>query len=436
MPDFTTVNGIKTISAPPFAQVTRLSNGLTVVSAEMPHMTSVSLGIWVGVGSRYESAQLNGASHFIEHMLFKGTKRRSALKISQDIEGIGGYLNAFTSEEFTCFHAKARHDRLPNMMDVLADMFLHSRLTLQDLRKEREVIKEEVAHDRDEPQHHVFEQLNAAQWPGQPLGQSVTGTPQSLNRLKQPQLLAHLATHYVNSNTVVCAAGNCRHEQVVALARQHFRGIKSGARSQFIPARHHARGPVIRWNKRRTEQTHLALAVRTIPRQDPRWHTFRLLNVILGENSSSRLFRVIREDRGLAYSIQSSLGWFHDTGDWVVSAGLDTRRVPQVLRLFAKEIEKLARQTVPRAELQRARDYVIGQIDLGLENTESVMMNLGEEILGFGRVIPPQEIREALFRVTPAQIQTVVREFFQPRNYTLAIIGPKPKADSLASCLV
>ena len=346
-------------------RVTQLKNGLTVATAEMPHMTSVSVGLWVGVGSRYEPAPLNGVCHFIEHLLFKGTRKRSAKEISQAVEGIGGYLNAFTSEETTCFHARACHDRFDDLLDVLLDMLLDSKFAPADIAKEREVIKEEIAMYLDEPQHQVQELLNATLWPGQPLGRPITGTEQTLDAMTRSDLLGYLRDNYVAGNTLIVAAGRLKHRRVVrAVARYASRfPITARAEASLPPARDQQR-PRIRLFTKKTEQTQIALGIRTCSRQDERRYALRLLNTILGENMSSRLFQVVREDRGLAYSIYSTPSFFSDTGDLVISAGLDTDNVTKVLQLILRELRRMREAAPSAAELRRARDYVIGQIDL------------------------------------------------------------------------
>src|SRR5436190_14903862 len=320
--------------------VTRLTNGLTVATAEMPHMASVSLGLWIGVGSRYEPQELNGVCHFIEHLLFKGTKRRSAKEISQAVEGIGGYLNAFTSEETTCFHARASHDRFDELLNVLMDMFLNSKFDSIEIEKEREVIREEIAMYLDQPQHHVQELLNATLWPDQPLGRPITGTEKTLDKLKRPSMVEYLRKKYVAGGTIIVAAGKLKHRQVVQAAARYSRRVNVGPRPQFSPARNHQRGAQIRLFTKKTEQTQLALGIRTCSRRDGRRYALRLLNTILGENMSSRLFQVVREDRGLAYSIYSTPSFFDDTGDLVISAGLDTDNLPKTLRLIMGELRR------------------------------------------------------------------------------------------------
>ena len=410
--------------------VTRLTNGLTAVTATMPHMASVSVGIWCGVGSRCEPARLNGICHFIEHLLFKGTKKRSAREISQAVEGLGGYLNAFTSEEFTCFHARAGADCFEELLDVLMDMFLNSECTPSDIAKERDVIKEEVAMYLDQPHHHVQELLNATLWPDQPLGRPITGTNRSLDRIKRQQLVGYLQGQYVTGSTVIVAAGRIEHRQWVKAIRRYADRFRRGPRASFEPVSVQQTAPRISLCTKKTEQAQIALGIHTCSRHDERRHAVRLLSTILGENMSSRLFQIIREDLGLAYSIYSAPSFFHDTGDLVISAGLDTAQVSKTLKLIVRELRRLTESAPAASELRRARDYVIGQMDLGLESTENQMNWVGEQYLGYGTIIRADEIRKRLGKVSPADIRAVARTFFRPERFNLAVVSPlKSDAD-------
>ncbi len=415
--------------------LSRLGNGLSVATAEMPQMAGVSVGLWVGVGSRYEPAELNGACHFIEHLLFKGTRKRSAREISEAVEGIGGYLNAFTSEEITCFHARASHDRFEDLLDVLLDMWLNSRFAPAELNKERDVIKEEIALCLDEPQHYVQELLNATLWPGQPLGRPITGTDQTLDGLRRPHLLGFLRQHYVSGSVLVVAAGNIRHRHLLRAMARYARHMRTGQHPEYAPARNEQREPRVRLRTKDTEQTQIALGIRTCSRHDERRYPLRLLNTILGENMSSRLFQVIREDRGLAYSIYSTPSFFHDAGDLVISAGLDTDNLPRTLRLIRRELRRLAESRPAAAELRRARDYVLGQLELGQESTDNQMNWVGEQLLGFGKIFTPAEIKRRLKAVTPAQITAVARDFFRPERLNLALVSPLKTDRGLAKLL-
>jgi predicted Zn-dependent peptidase len=412
-------------------QLTQLGNGLTVATASMPQMASVCVGLWVGVGSRHEPSVLNGAAHFIEHLLFKGTRRRTAQDISQDIEGLGGYLNAFTSEETSCFFARACHDRLPELLDVLLDMFLNSKFDPLEIRKEREVIKEEVAMYRDQPQNYVHELLNAAQWPDQPLGRSITGTEESLDRLTRACLRQHQQRNYLAANTVVVAAGHVSHRSLVNSIRSSANAFGQGPKPTFDPAFNTRAKPWLHLHTRDTEQTQIAWGIRTCSRHDERRYALRLLNALLGENMSSRLFQVLREDLGLAYSINTTVSYFEDAGDLSISAGLDDEHLPKALAIIRKELRRFREITPAKSDLNRAKDYVIGQSELSLEGTENHMMWLGEQLLGYGRIIPPSDTRKRLQAVTPAQIRAVARDFLQPERMTLAMISPLKSARHL-----
>lgn len=416
-------------------QLTELPDGLRVATAPMPHMASVSLGIWVGVGGRYESARLNGIAHFIEHMLFKGTKRRSARQISEAVEGIGGYLNAFTSEEHTCFYARAHHSRVGQLFDVLTDMFLHSRFDPAEIDKEREVIKEEYTMYRDQPVQHVQELLNEATWPNQALGRPLTGTPRTIDSFQREDFLKHLATHYVSGSTLVAAAGHIEHADLVKLVTKERAAFRTGVRPAFEPAVPGKAAPVVRLHTRKTEQTQLALGIRTCSRHDQRRFPLRLLNALLGESMSSRLFQTVREDRGLVYSIYSATSFWQDVGDIVISAGLDADKLNETLRLIVGELHTLRERPPGRAEFNRARDYVIGQIDLALESTENRMMALGEQVLGYGKAMAPEASKRRLAAVTPTEVRAAARDFFRPDRSTLALVSPRKRLPGVLGIL-
>jgi predicted Zn-dependent peptidase len=416
-------------------QVTRIENGLTVATAEMPHMASVSLGIWVGVGGRCEAEKESGISHFIEHLLFKGTRRRTAREISQAVEGIGGYLNAFTSEEHTCFYSRARYDRFDELLDVLADMFLNSAFEPAEIAKEREVIKEELAMYMDQPQQYVQELMNATLWPGQPLGRSITGTEKTLDAISRRQILDFQRSRYTANGTLIAAAGRLTHRQVVRAARRYAAKFHAGARPGFAPAASAQAKPVVALCTKKTEQTQIAFGVRACSRHDERRHALRLLNAVLGENMSSRLFQTVREDRGLAYSIYSGNSFFDDTGDLVISAGLDLANLEKTLKIILRELKRLREEPVPAAELGRARDYLVGQLDLSLESAENQMMWAGEQWLGYGRIYAPERVKQRLSRVSAAEVRAAAREYLRPDQFNLALVSPLKSARGLEKLL-
>ncbi len=447
-------------------QLTRLPNGLTIATAAMPHMASVCLGVWVGVGSRYETARQSGASHFIEHLLFKGTRQRSAREISEAVEGLGGYLNAYTSEDHTCFYAKARADRFPLLLDVLMDMFLGSRFAPVDIHKERDVIKEERASYRDQPQQLVQELLNETLWPDHPLGRAIEGTPESLDGLNRARLLDFFRTNYVASSTSIVATGNITHEAVVKAVTRLTKRFPAGPRPVCEPMNNLAivpaalpskrkptnagkmpgaaggtpaplplSAPRVRLHTRATEQTQLALGIRAVSRHDERRFALRVLNALLGECMSSRLFQSLREDRGIAYDVHSSVSFLADCGDLSIYAGVEEDKLEKVLRLIAKELRQLATKGPSAPEVRRARDYVIGQFDLALEGTEPHMTWLGEQIIGHGQLKPPARTRDQLAAVTPAQIRAVAKDLFRPERINLALVSPLKQVKGLASLL-
>lgn len=420
-------------------QLTRLPNGLTLATAAMPHMASVSLGVWVGVGSRFETAAQSGASHFIEHLLFKGTAQRTARQISEEVEGLGGYLNAYTSEDHTCFHARARADRFPQLLDVLMDMFLASRFAPVEIAKERAVIKEERASYRDQPQHLVQDLLNQSLWPGHPLGRPIEGTPRSLDGLDRARLRAFFRANYVAANTLIVASGKLTHAELVRAVAPFAQHFPTGPRPTCEPvgevkptATPQAR---IRLHTKATEQTQIALGIRAVSRHDERRFPLRLLNAMLGECMSSRLFQSLREDRGIAYDVHSSVSAFADCGDLSIYAGVDDDKLEQVLRLITTELRRLTAKAPAAAEVRRARDYVIGQFDLALEGTEPHMAWLGEQLIGHAKLIPAAHTRERLAAVTPTEIRAAARDIFRSENLRLALVSPLKTAAHLSPLL-
>ena len=411
--------------------ITRLPNGLRLATAELPHMASVSLGIWSAVGSRYERSGETGISHFIEHMLFKGTRRRSAAQISQEIEGLGGYINACTSEESTCYHARAHASHAATLMDVLADMYLNPVFDRQEITRERRVIKEEIAMTLDQPSQHVLELSDESLWPDQPLGRSIAGDERTLNRTRRRELAGFHARHYVSGSTVVVAAGDIRHRDLLDLSKRWAGRVATGKRSSWFPAVNGQTRPEIKLFTRNMEQTQFALGIRTCSRHDPRRFSLRLANVILGENMSSRLFQSIREEHGLAYSIYSTPNFYHDTGSLTIAAGLDTTHTQKALKLTLDELRRLRDKPPGARELRRARDYLIGQLELSLESTESQMNWVGEQLLGFDQIIPPDEIKARLNEIRPGDIPRVVSDFFRPERLCLSLVSPLKSSRSL-----
>jgi predicted Zn-dependent peptidase len=405
-------------------EISRLKNGVVVATAEMPHMASTSLGVWVSVGGRYEPAPANGMCHFIEHMLFKGTQKRTAREISAAVEGIGGYLNAFTGEESTCFYARASHEQFARVFDVIMDMFLNSRFTTEDIEKERNVIKEEIAMYLDQPHQHVQELLNETMWPTHPLGRPLTGTAVTLDGFTRKRLIEYQQVNYNARTTLITAAGNVRHRDVVRAATGYARKFPEGKRPTFLPADTPQDRPRIKLFSKATAQMQIAMGFRLCSRHDDRRFALRVLNAILGDNMSSRLFQSLREDHGLAYSVHSSVHFLEDTGVLTISAGLDTENLAKALDLIRRELRRCTGTLPTIKELRQARDYLIGQLDLTLENTENHMMWLGDHLLGYGKVHSRDDIAKRVGTVTAAQVRAVAREFLKPERLSVAMVSP------------
>jgi len=387
-------------------------------------MQTVSVGIWAGAGGRHEAAGEEGVAHFLEHILFKGTPTRSARQISEAVEGVGGDLNAMTSEEFTCYYARACHGHWPRLLDVLSDMFKNAHLPPEEIERERGVILEEIRMGLDQPSQHVSEMLSACLWPEHPLGRPLLGTPESVASIDKKLLAGFRGRHYLPSDTVICASGKIEHETFVQAVKETF--AKWRPRTTKAPRRtpQKLRPCAQFFQRKETEQAHLALGWRACSRHDERRYALRLLNVILGENMSSRLFQEIREKRGLAYAVNSSTSHFADTGMIGIYAGLDARQVAPAIRCITKELGKLKSRPVSRDELRRAQDYAAGLVWMGMESVSGQMLWAGESILGYEKIWTPEELVQKTEAVTAAQIQSAAQDFFRADLFSVSLIAP------------
>ncbi|MCL1887399.1 MAG: insulinase family protein [Kiritimatiellaeota bacterium] len=408
-------------------ELTRLGNRARVVTARSDDAESVSTGIFTNIGGRHEPAALSGVCHFIEHMLFKGTPRRKAVDISRAIEGRGGYLNAYTSESSTCYYARLPHECLAIGFDVLSDMWRNATLAPADMEKERLVIVEELRMYRDQPQQVAQEKFTEAMWQNHALGRPLAGTEETLQNLTRDALAGFKDAAYLPSNTLFAFTGrNVVHADCV----KRVADVLGGAPSGKPPAARRVTGatrqePLSVTRRPALEQVHLVLGHRVFGRQDPRRHALRMLNVILGENMSSRLFQVVRERHGCAYAIHSGYQLHDETGAFSVSAGLDRGRALKALGLIRRELDRMRETLVTAAELRRTRDYTLGAFRLGLESVGSQMAWLGEGLLNYGRVIMPEEVIKALLAVTPEEIRETARHCFDPARLTLSVVVPE-----------
>ncbi len=403
---------------------TILNNGIGVISFRMPGMDSVSLGVWIGVGSRYENEKNSGVSHFLEHLLFKGSEKRSGRKIREDIEGSGGSLNGFTSEECTCYFARAVSGKEGLCLDVLTDMVFHPLLKKEDVERERGVIKEEISRQRDLPMQYVHVLFDRLIWGKHALGRDVAGTVETVNSLTRKDIFEYKRAFYKPGNIIVAAAGRLDHGMIVKEVSARFSKIPVSERSKPPGLRGKQTKPRLIVEEKKTEQTHICLGVRGISYRHPDRYALGVLNVILGGNMSSRLFEEVREKRGLAYSISSSTHKFVDAGVFEISGGIDSRRISDALRVIIAETRKLRKKNVLKKELVQAKEFVRGQILLSMEDTSHRMLWLGESKLGLGRVPAIEEIMEGIKRVSVDDVRRVACSLFRGNGMNLAIIGP------------
>lgn len=415
-------------------QITTLPNGLRVASCAMPSSQTAAVGIWCGVGARHEAARVGGVSHFLEHLLFKGTRKRSARQISEEVEGVGGDLNAYTAEERTCYYAAASADHFSRITEVLTDMYCNSRLAPAEVERERGVIVEEIEMIRDEPAQHVHELLTGETWRGDSLGRPITGTKRSLAAITRTDLLAHLKNHYHAGRTILTAAGAVEHDELVALAGRFLGTLpgkpkRSSARLMRSPSRQSS--PRILIENRETQQTQIAMSFRGTGATDPRRYAINLLHVILGGNMSSRLFQELREHRGLCYSVSTSLSTHSDCGAFEITIGLDGSNVAKALKLIFRECRRIAEKGPSVAELRRACDYTIGTSRMALERAATQNYRLGSSLLTYGKIIPPEEVYSHLAKVTASAVQKAAAQILQSKTLSLAMVGPGPSKEEI-----
>jgi predicted Zn-dependent peptidase len=408
---------------------TTLSNGLNIVSCRMPNRVSASLGIWIKAGSRYETKAIGGISHFLEHLLFKGTQKRTREQIKQSVEGIGGSLNAFTAEELTCYLAKVPGKYLGQALDVLWDMVLNANLAGSDIEMERRVILEEIRMYKDLPDHFVSELLTALMWPKQPLGMNIAGEAASVKAINRTHLLDYRNSLYRLNNIFVIACGNLRHKQLVEECKGCIAKSTQTKKSKFLPARRIQKSPQVKFEVKDIEQTHLALGLHSLPRNHPRRFVLGLLHIVLGANMSSRLFREVREERGLAYAIGTSVKFYQDSGAFIVHAGIDNRRICEAVEIILQQLRKIKKEKVAQEELNRAKEYYTGQLRLGLEDTSDHMLWLGENRISLQKFLRAEEIIRKVKKIEPDDLQRLANELLQNGKLNLALIGPLKDKD-------
>lgn len=414
---------------------TVFDNGLRVITSTMPHSRSAGIAFLVGAGSCYESQKEAGLSHFAEHLFFKGTQRRpTAKEISQDIEGIGGIINASTDKEATIFWCKVASDYFPVALDVLSDLLLNSRFDSADIEKERQVIIEEINMNLDLPQQRVNMLINELLWPEQPLGREVTGDKETVASITRGQMLDYIARRYVPNNIVVSIAGGIQHDKAVAQIELLFNKWVSGKLSRGYITDDKQREPRLRIESKDGEQAHLCLAVHGFSHSHPQRFALDLLNTVLGGGMSSRLFTEIREHKGLAYDVHSYVDHFLNSGSFTVYAGVDPEKVETAVAAILEEISKL-RQGITPSELNRAKELSKGRLQLRLEDSQNMALWLGSQELLRRQILDIDEVISIVDAIGIDDLERVAEELLVGEKLNLAVVGPVKKEEPLIQLL-
>lgn len=400
---------------------TQLNNGIRVITERIPHAHSVSIGIWITNGSRHDRSDLNGVAHFIEHLLFKGTARRSALDIAREIDSVGGVLNAFTCREYLCFYAKVLSDALPKAVDLLTDIFLNSSFDASEVEKERKVILQEIRMIKDSPDNYIHELFCQSFWKSHPLGMSIVGTEESVAGLTRDVLLETRHERFRADDIIICAAGNVKHEDLISLLARQFAEVPAGSYAcSGAPPCYEKRLGIL---EKDLEQVHLCLGTRALPQDSPLRYAGYILNTILGGSISSRLFQEVREKQGLAYSVYSYVLSHSDTGTMVVYAGTKQEKLVDVIDIVLKELRTLKAEPVSSTEMNFAKEHLKGNLLLSLENNDNRMTKLAKNEIYFGRQVPIREILDGLQSVSSEDVVDLGRELFQENCITLELLG-------------
>jgi predicted Zn-dependent peptidase len=402
---------------------TELENGLLVLTERMEHVRSVSMGVWVDSGSRDETPAVNGVSHFVEHMVFKGTTSRSAQQLAREVDQIGGNLDAFTGKEQICFNIKVLDENLVPGLDLLSDLVLHPTFTPEDIGREQGVILEEIKMDEDSPEYLVHETFTQHIWKGNALGRPILGTAKTVASFDHGVVRAEYDRRFTPRNMVFSAAGNIEHDVFVAQVEAQFASLKAVGEPLVKGPVPEAHPHITLKNKKSLEQVQVCLGVQAPAVTDPRRYGIYLLNTMLGGGMSSRLFQRIREDEGMAYSIYSEMSPFRDCGSLSVYAGTSRDKVEKLLRLTMEELRRLKDEAVPAGELKGAKDQLKSNIVLGLESSSSRMSNLARQQMYYGRFFGVDEITREIEAVTPELVQEIARELFQTERFALAMLG-------------
>jgi predicted Zn-dependent peptidase len=402
-----------------------LPNGLTIITEQMPHIRSASIGIWLETGSRDEDPQWNGISHFIEHMVFKGTKHRTAEQIAREVDSIGGNMDAFTAKECICFNVKVLDEHVPIALDILSDLVLNPVFDADDIARERGVILEEIKMDEDNPDYLVHEIFTQNFWKDHPLGKPILGTKETVKRFERQPVLEAYASRFTPGNIIVAAAGNLDHDRFVELVTRHFEHMKP-LKNGFHSATPKIVSRIILRNKKALEQVQLCIGVPAHPIAHEKRHAGYVLNTLLGGGMSSRLFQNIRERQGLVYSIYSDLNPYRDTGCLAVYAGTSLASAAKVVQSVISEFRKLKTEPVPEEELRRSKAQLKGSLMLSLESSTARMSNLARQEMYFNRYYDLDELIERIEAVTADDLTSLANEFFRTESVAVTALGNLP----------
>ena len=409
---------------------TILTNGVRLISQRVEHMHTVSIGIWVANGTRNESPEHNGIAHFIEHLLFKGTKRRTARQISHEIDSMGGILNAFTGHEYVCYYAKVLASFLPRVTDLLTDIFLHSSFPADEIERERKVILQEIKMRDDAPEECIHDHFHQSFWKGHPLGLSVLGTEESVNRISRDDIIAYKQSRYQADDIIISAAGNLNHGELINLMEAAFSKVSSsrihnGPGGELVAPS----GRSIKLMERDLEQSLICMGTRALPQNHPDRYTLFLLNTILGGGMSSRLFEEVREKKGLAYSVYSYVISHADAGALVVYAGTEQAHCREFIDIALMEMGRMKREAVQADELNSAREQLKGKILMSLESTDSLMTRLAKNEIYLHRYQAVEEVLAGFDAVNADDILALASQLFDGSRLNLEIMGRTASLD-------
>jgi predicted Zn-dependent peptidase len=400
---------------------TVLHNGIRVISENIPHAYSVSIGIWVANGSRHERRESNGVAHFIEHLLFKGTGRRSALDIAREIDSVGGVLNAFTSREYVCYYAKVLDKFLPKAADLLSDIFLNSVFNPEEIEKERKVILQEISMLEDTPDDYIHDLFSQSLWQGHSLGMPIIGNEKSVGGLTRDFIVGYRDENYRAEDIIITAAGKVDHQELLRLFEEMSERIPVGSGKKAVRRPTYKKKVAI--VEKDLEQVHLCLGLKALPQDHEDRFTAHVMNTILGGGMSSRLFQEVREKQGLVYAIYSYMGAHSDAGSLAIYAGTGHERLDEVIDITLRELRKLKTETVSQVELDSAKEQLKGNILLSLESSDNRMSKLAKNEMFFGCYQSLQEIMDGFDRVTAKGLQGLCEHLFNDRYLTLVLLG-------------